>query len=191
MDWKFWGIRVGAVLGIMLAGALVLLGIQKLIGHPEEGAYLSYNDQYQDWHMNCAPLQNAKGGCELYETLFAKNGETIARIAYTGGDNRRLTITVPDGVLLPPGLGFSIGKDDIKAYPYETCTPDGCFAYVPVDDALHAELLKSDDGQVELMAPQAKKPIGFKFSLKGFAQGLKALEADRNRRTAWWRFLVS
>jgi len=188
MDWKFWGVRAGIVLGIMLAGALVLLGIQKLIGHPEEAAQLSYS--YGDWRMDCGPPDDAKGGCALTENLFAKSGETIAHIVYVEGDHERLEIVVPHGVLLQPGMGFSVGKDAVKAYPYETCDAAGCLAFVPVDDAMRAALLANGDGQIVLMPPQGK-PIGFKYSLKGFSDGVKALESDRNRRTAWWRFLVS
>ena len=188
MDWKFWGIRVGGVLGVMLAGALVLLLVQKLIGHPENDALLAMT--FQDWRLDCAPPNDKKGGCVLSENIYSKEGETLAHLSYVEGDKDKLAVVVPHGVLLEPGMGLSVGKDAVKPYPYETCDPNGCMVLVPIDDSMHAALIAATEGQIVVMPPEGK-PIGFTYSLKGFADGVKALESDRHRRKAWWRFLVS
>ena len=64
-----------------------------------------------------------------------------------------MTIIVPHGVLLEPGLAFAIGNDPMRVRPYETCSNAGCIALVTADADTLKSLRANSAGSVTVAAP--------------------------------------
>jgi invasion protein IalB len=104
----------------------------------------------------------------------------------------RLVVTVPHGIALEPGLGFSVGGEPMRIHPFETCTQVGCIAHVPVDAETLQLMRDSTEGQITVQprTGQQQQPVNIPFSLNGFAEGHAALAREHARRTSSvWRFL--
>ncbi len=62
--------------------------------------------------------------------------------------NSPLSVTVPHGVALDAGMGFSVGTDPMRVRPFETCNNTGCIALVTVDADTLRSLSTNMGGQV-------------------------------------------
>jgi invasion protein IalB len=145
---------------------------------------------FQDWRVICPPLSDAQGRCALNEDVARDQGGALVSLALNNSAlGSGMSVTVPHGVLLAPGLGFAPGNEPIRAHPYETCNPNGCIALVPVDAAMLKSLKESATGQV-VVVPSTGSPATIPFSLKGFAEGYAQLELEEARRGSPWGFLL-
>jgi invasion protein IalB len=178
--------------GFLIGLATLCVGL--VLGWTLRGALLSPANQatsarYEDWRVECAPRDQDPGGCEMFEVIVDTNTRApVARIAFANLDGAfTLATTLPFDVLLEPGVGLAFGSDQIKVYQFRTCNQSGCLVTIPIDDKLEASLQKSDKGRL-VYAGLDQKPVGFDFSLKGYAAARRALESgDAKRQSLWWR----
>jgi invasion protein IalB len=99
-----------------------------------------------------------------------------------------MSVTVPHGVMLEAGLGFSIANEPMRVRPYEACNANGCFAFVTLDADTMKSLASNMGGQV-VVVPGNGSPVTIPFSLKGFAEGYAELQRDKARRDSFFSFL--
>ncbi len=180
-------IRAALALVLLAVGGAIALVAEHLLGMPNNEIRIL---TYQDWRIVCPPASQTGARCTLTEDVVRDQGGALVSLAI---DNAALgsgmTVTVPHGVLIGPGLGFAPGNEPVRAHPYETCNPAGCIALVPVDAAMLKSLRESVTGQV-VVVPSAGSPATIPFSLKGFADGYAQLEREQARRGSPLGFLL-
>lgn len=179
---------VGAALGLLIVGGVLALAGERLLFRPN-GAEMRIM-AFQDWRVVCPPLSQANARCALTQDVVRDQGGALVSLVLDNtAAGSPLTITVPHGVLLGPGLGFAAGNDPVRAHPYETCTQVGCVAFVPVDAAMLKSLRESMSGQVVVVQNNGQ-PATIPFSLKGFSEGYAQLASEQSRRGSMLGFLT-
>ncbi len=188
-NWSKIAMRAGiGVLLLVLGGVIALVGQGFLGGaSPNEVRVTTF----QDWRVVCPPLSPATPNCALTSDVLRDTGGvllTLSVIDPTPGS--QLSLTVPHGVLLDPGMGFSIGNDPVRVRPYETCTNQGCIALVTMDSDTLKSLNANMAGRIQVAVPNNAQPVAIPFSLKGFADGYGELQRAKSRRTGMFSFLT-
>ena len=182
-NWGKIAKRTGIGVALLAAGGVMALAGERLFGG-RVGANEVRITTFQDWRVICPPLTEATPNCALTEDVLRDTGGILLTISMTDpGPGGTLSMTVPHGVLLEPGLGFAIGSEPVRVRPYETCTNTGCIALVTVDADTLKSLSGNMAGQVSVAAPNAQQPVNIPFSLKGFAEGYGELQRAKARRT--------
>jgi invasion protein IalB len=144
---------------------------------------------FKDWRVICPPPSQKNVDCVLNMDVARDQGGTLLRLSLNDTAlNSTLSITVPHGVSLDQGLGFSVGGGEVKVRPYETCDPTGCLANLNLDEQTLNALKTSVTGQVVVAAAGGGSPVPISFSLNGFADGFAELRKGRSSR-AFWSFL--
>lgn len=139
---------------------------------------------YDGWRLSCPAASRPDLPCAISNDLIdSKNQRHIAQMTIvpvkTGAV---LVVTAPYDVLLPAGMGLVLGNDKPRAYPYQLCNLAGCVVQIPFDDNLRNAMLNNDQGKL-LFGSLNKKIVAVVFSLKGFADAEKALEAHQNKNS--------
>ena len=195
-----WNLRRITLISGLAVLLLVAGGIITLVGQRLLGGGISANEvritTYQDWRVLCPAVTPQTPTCTLSTevTRDAGNGTPggtlltlqMSNLAADGS----MTVIVPHGVLLEPGLAFEIGTDPMRVRPYETCSNAGCIALVTVDADTLKSLRTNTTGNITVAAPNAQQPVKIPFSLKGFADGYAALARENGRRTGFLSFLT-
>jgi invasion protein IalB len=188
-NWGKIAKRIGIGVVMLTAGGVVALAGERLFGGrvaPNEMRVMTF----QDWRVICPPLTDATPNCALTADVLRDTGGILLTISMNDpAPGSQLSLTVPHGVLLEPGLGFAVGSEPVRVRPYETCTNTGCIALVTVDADTLKSLSGNMAGQVSVAAPNAQQPINIPFSLKGFADGFGELQRSKTRRTGVIGFL--
>lgn len=137
---------------------------------------------YDGWRLSCPPAVRTDLPCAISNDLVdARNRRQIAQLTIVPAKTGTvLVVTAPYDVLLPAGLGLVLGSDKPRAYPYQFCNFAGCVAQIPFDDNLRNAMLNNSQGKL-LFGSLNKKVVAVVFSLKGFADAEKALEAHQNK----------
>ena len=176
-----------AVLFMIVGGAIALTGEHFMSGASNQMSV----ERYQDWRVICAPPdeKGEGGGCSLTAQIVRDDGGTLVSLSITDtAPGSQMQVVVPHGVLLDPGLGFSVGDGSLRVLPYETCMPTGCMVLVGLDSETLKAMKSAASGQV-VVVPGNGSPVTIPFSLKGFAEGFAALEDAKSRRDSMWSFL--
>jgi invasion protein IalB len=189
VNWGKVAKRTGVGVALLLAGGAIALAGERLLGGgiaPNEVRITTF----QDWRVICPPLTEATPNCALTADVLRDTGGILLTISMTDpSPGSQLSLTVPHGVLLEPGIGFTIGAEPVRVRPYETCTNTGCVALVTVDADTLKSLSGNMGGQIAVAAPNSQMPVNIPFSLKGFAQGYGELQRAKARRTGVFGFI--
>jgi invasion protein IalB len=183
-----WLARAAIALGFLALGVIV--------GWVLRGPGLDSNVGrimvYQDWRLACPKDSDAKASCQLAtEFVDQRSGTPLAQLALERLDGKQtMSIRVPLTVLIPAGVGLQFGSDT-KTYQYATCSPTGCFTFVPVDDKLMDALNGASSISVVVTVSQNGKSAALPMSTRGYAEASKALNTIEARRHSWWRRLWS
>ncbi len=180
-------IQAGLAVILLVGGGVIALIGERFLG---AGGNETRIMTFQDWRVGCPPRSQAQARCVLAQDVVRDQGGAVVSMALDNaavGSN--LTVTVPHGVLLGPGLGFAPGNEPIRARPYETCNPGGCMAFVKVDAPMLKSLRESVTGQV-VVVPNNGSPATIPFSLKGFSEGYDQLVREQARRESGLAFLL-
>ena len=182
-NWGKIAKRTGIGVVLLAAGGVIALAGERLFGG-RVGANEVRITTFQDWRVICPPLTEATPNCALTEDVLRDTGGILLTISMTDpAPGSPLSLTVPHGVLLESGLGFTVGSEPVRVRPYETCTNTGCIALVTVDADTLKSLSGNMAGQVTVAAPNAPQPVNIPFSLRGFAEGFGELQRAKSRRT--------
>ncbi len=183
-----WVWNVGFAVLFMVVGGLVALVGEHFISPAADQLSV---EKYDDWRVVCAPAdaEGKGGGCSLSTQLTRDDGGSLLSLSVADtAPGSQLSVVVPHGVLLEPGLGFSVGDGSLKVLPYETCMPQGCLVLVGLDSETLKSMQNAQTGQI-VVVPGNGSPITIPFSLKGFAKGFAALQDAKDRRDSMWSFL--
>lgn len=187
-NWGRMALRTGIVVLLLAVGAILGLASERLFGGNASNEMRI--STFQDWRVICPPLTKATPNCALTSDVLRDTGGVLLTLSVLDpSPGGQLSLTVPHGVLLDPGIGFAIGNEPTRVRPFETCNNQGCVALITVD----ADTLKSLDanmgGHITVAVPNNAQPINIPYSLKGFADGYGELQRAKSRRTGMLSFL--
>lgn len=181
--------RAAAVVALLIAGGVLTIAGEMVLGQGPGPNEVRINT-FQDWRVICPPLTPTTPNCALTADVQRDTGGILLTLSMTDpAPGSQLSLTVPHGVLLEPGLGFTVGSDPVRVRPYETCTNAGCIALVTADADTLKSLSANMGGQVSVAVPNNAQPVNIPFSLKGFADGYGELQRAKARRTGLFSFL--
>jgi invasion protein IalB len=182
-------LRVALVALLLLVGGVVALIGERLIGSPAPPNETRVTT-FTDWRVICPPFNPAQPNCALTLDVLRETGGVLLTVSMLDpAPNSPLSITVPHGVALDAGMGFSVGTDPMRVRPFETCNNTGCIALVTVDVDTLKSLSTNMAGQVVVAVAGNTSPVTIPFSLNGFAPGYAELQQAKARRTSFFGFL--
>lgn len=162
------------LLSAFITFSLAALSLTPLYAAPEEGKV------FNDWKVGCDKKPDSEEKiCYLQQLVTGgEKKEPIMMVTagyLPGRDNPTLIITLPLGVLLPPGLTLQVDENEAIAFPFEVCDPVGCRAGVELKDDLLKQFKSGKKAKLTFASMQ-RKPVGVPISLNGFTAGLKSLK---------------
>ena len=142
-------------------------------------------EQFTDWELRCVKQdEGAVEPCQMYQLLRNAAGNPVAEftvIALPKNAPARAgaTIVSPLETLLTENVMLGIDQSDIKRYPFNFCTNDGCYSQLGFTDDEVTKLKNGAEAQVRIVAVGAPQtPVILTASLKGFTAAFEWL-ADR------------
>ena len=179
----------GLAILLLAAGGIITLVGQKLLGGaPANEIRIT---TYQDWRVICPAVTPNSPNCTLSSEISRGPGGILLTLSMSDPTpGTTMSLVVPHGVLLEPGLAVTIGNEPMRVRPYETCTNAGCIALMTVDADTLKALQSNMAGQVTVAAPNNPQPVNIPFSLKGFSDGYASLVREHARRTGFFSFLA-
>ena len=179
-------LRIGLAVVLLIVGGVIALVGERMLGGNTAGANEVRVVPFQDWRVICS---NQQGGCTLNSDVLRDTGGTLVSLVINNPNaGSTMAVTVPHGVMLDSGMGFSIADEPMRVRPYEACNAQGCFAFVTLDADTVKSLIANMAGQV-VVVPGNGTPVTIPFSLKGFADGYAELQKASARRNSIFSFL--
>jgi invasion protein IalB len=175
-------------LGLFLLGAvLAAFGTYLLVAGHDFRNKVPTSAFIQDWRLDCPGEKDTKGGCIVQQTVVQKStNSAVAQLRIVhGAAADTLVITVPFGVLIPPGLSIAAGTDPAVAVPYKTCDQLGCIAFEVLSPTQRTQLEQNTTGTITIVGADGKA-IPLSFSLRGFSDAMHEYDADWRRRSGHW-----
>lgn len=128
-----------------------------------------------DWTKVCGkPTPGQKETCFTTRdfTTDPKQPPQVALAIYDvkGEDNRIVRVLLPIGLMLRPGVRFSVDKGAASSGAYEFCMPNGCFAEAQVNGKVVDQMKKGTALNVVAKGP-ANNEITFSLPLANFGKG--------------------
>ena len=150
---------------------------------PSEPAKVRRTETIVDdnWTVTCAETDQggAKRQCSAILKIAQSDKNGAQRVVFTwviGRQDGKLVsaLSMPSGVLIPPGVQIKIGDKETRKLGYSLCEPDHCEALLPLDDPIVKSLDAAATTEVTIYAANG---AGAKFTvnMKGFTQALADL----------------
>jgi len=144
--------------------------------------------RHGDWQLECeAAAANAgPAACALMQRVVAEDQNYLRLDVYFQefSSGNTLLVYAPIGILLTKGVGLRVDNKDVcfavpgKAkcarFPVLKCSPVACISQIAVSNELLARL-KTGKTAIFYVSRTEEAEIGIPVSLKGFAEGVKAL----------------
>ena len=99
-------------------------------------------------------------------------------VGYGPRGNLVLVVRAPLGIALAKGLELSLGGQTLQRAAFSTCRPNGCQAVLILANDLQQQMRKTEQALLTVYALNGK-PFQAAASLKGFGDGLSALDKRR------------
>jgi len=148
-----------------LAAAATALMVAAIIPAGAQGAM-------QGWYKVCNKQQDLDI-CSTMNNVISNTGQPLTMInlvEVTGAQNqKRISIQVPTGRLIPEGIKIKIDDGKDKAVPYVICNGPACIANDALDDKLIDAMKKGNVMTVTSVNFQGT-PNPIQVSLTGFTQ---------------------
>jgi invasion protein IalB len=151
-------------------------------------------EKFGDWAFVCPPpdedADKELGVCRLVQSAIlnveAKDGGEphaqrvmLTAIGYAKDQEQAiLTVIVPLGILLPPGVLLDAEGYDQLRLPVQRCDANGCLAFVTMKEQLVEAFRKGTEAHITFFNV-AGKPNKIRISLEGFTKGLAQVRAGR------------
>lgn len=132
------------------------------------------------WAMRCnneeaIEAENKRGKCEIYQRQDMKeSGQRVIELAIgypEGQDSARGIFILPMGILLQSGVTLTIDDGKPLAFQVRYCLPNGCYAYVSLNDEILDRLSKGNQATVGVVRANGE-PLNIPMPLKGFTKAL-------------------
>ena len=181
-------LRVALVAVLLVVGGVVALIGERFLAGP--GATNETRVKtFTDWRVICPPYNPQQPNCALTLDVLRDTGGVLLTVSMLDpAPNSSLSVTVPHGVALDAGMGFSVGSDPMRVRPFETCNNTGCIALVTADADTLRSLSTNMSGQVVVAVAGNTSPVTIPFSLNGFADGFAELQRAKASRTGFFSF---
>ncbi|MEN8214103.1 MAG: invasion associated locus B family protein [Pseudomonadota bacterium] len=178
-----------SALVIMASGAVFAEDTDTKEQPAEEQKLPEGMEQFKDWIKECEMVKGPEDKevelCQISQTLTNKElDKPMLKVAVgyvPGKEEAVMVITLPLGIILPPGIQLTIlkgkEKDEGKAaqMPVTSCLPAGCQAGVQLDKEFTARLKKGSRLVVTFLGPDGKQ-VNAPVSLSGFTAGLESMK---------------
>ena len=155
--------------------AVLLLLAQTVVGVAPVGAEPK---RFKDWPRQCEPLPNGKPGCHIFfNAVNTGTRQAMLRMEVgfiPGSEHALLLITVPLGVAIKSGLGFSIDGDKARPVEIYVCVADGCRAALPMNNKLIKAMKRGRRGQMAI-TELSGRVLNIAISLSGFTKAYKSI----------------
>ncbi len=140
-------------------------------------------EQFKDWIKECEKMKGPEGKeielCQISQTLTnTEINQPMLKVAagyVPGKKDAVLIITLPLGIILPPGIQLTVGEGKAAKVPVTTCLPQGCQAGAQLDKEFTERLKKGNKLIVTFLGPDGKQ-INAPISLSGFTAGLDSMK---------------
>ena len=136
-------------------------------------------DRFGDWVLECRAVTAGKNVCFLSQTMVTKKGNRRLLKLNLGNNadkkENELVVITQLGIHLPTGVTGTIGQDKPFPFTVQTCTRQGCLTTAKVDGALLKALQTGEKLAIKFSMLAAGKPITLEASLKGLAEGMRAI----------------
>ena len=129
-----------------------------------------------DWTKVC-PDQVT---CSTFRDFSTQAGQPPAMelfITEIKGQDTRLRMMLPVGLLLPPGFRFYIDKGQVQAGNYQICFPNGCMAEAVIKAPTVDQLKKGSILSV-VVKNQANVEVTIDIPVAGFARAIEGPPVD-------------
>jgi len=136
---------------------------------------------FKDWGRTCDKIPGVEEDvCFLFQRLRMKETEKVVMsttVAINPKDNKPvISITVPLGMLLPPGVQMKVDKtEQVLRAPFLICMQVGCRASVVLDDDT-LKRMKSGNQLLVAFVNANRKPATVPVSLAGFSAAFGSLK---------------
>jgi len=138
------------------------------------------HDRGLDWRIECNVQLVNQNVCALTQTLVsAETGKRVLELVLRRvGKDRKLALTVvtPLDVFLAAGIAAKVDGGEQFNLVWQRCTAQGCQAMVAVDATLEKALKAGRHLLVGFKNKANAEAVTVSASLKGIAQGIRALD---------------
>lgn len=138
-----------------------------------------HGKKFKDWTVVCEELPNLKQTiCNIFQNVTNKDDKVVMQIAVgypPNSTDAQALVTLPLGVLLPPGLEFKGGDAEAVRVPYGVCVQNGCIAIVKMTDEVIKGMKSGSKGSIKFAAAK-QKIIEIPISLNGFTAAFNSLK---------------
>lgn len=135
-------------------------------------------NRFEDWAVQCQQPESAESGvCVMFQRQVLDNGRTILMMTVRNVPDRPeplVMLQVPLGVLLQPGLSFSVDGGEPVELDYALCNENGCITTFPLVERIEDALKKGLSADVVVTTADQQEVV-VSVSLKGFTAALEAL----------------
>lgn len=132
--------------------------------------------KFGDWRVQCQQIDSAEESCVMGSSLVdEKSGQEIVQANFAKNENGTLmTLILPLGVHLIPGVKIDVVDGQSEAFPISFCTREGCFVNQLVSKELVDSLRKKESATLTF-ASTATQLVALPFSIMGFLDAYKKL----------------
>jgi invasion protein IalB len=134
-----------------------------------------------DWLKVCGEDPgNKKRICYTTRDFVSDQGQPVLAVAVydiQGDPNRIVRFLMPLGLLLQPGMRFSVDAGQGQAGKFAVCFPNGCFAEGAVGQAVIDQMRKGNAIRVSVQN-QFTREVTFEVPLTGFAKAFDGAPID-------------
>ena len=135
----------------------------------EEGAAKAAAEN--PWTKVCEVNKETKAEiCLLNIQVVNPENKPIAQVRVLeqkGASKKLLSIIMPPGLLIQPGMRIQIDKTNIGTAKFQVCTPQACIAEASLGSNLIGSMKRGNEMNI-VGIDQARKQAGFKITLSGF-----------------------
>ena len=167
-----------SVMSIAL-GATIAIGGASAQEKTEEAAAKKPADN--PWFKICEINKDTKKEiCAMNIQIFNPEQQPIAQvriIEQKGAAKKLLSIVMPPGLLIPPGMRIQVDKSNIGNAKFQVCTPQACVAEASLDSKFIGSLKRGNEMNF-VGIDQARKQAGFKVTLSGFTAAYDGAPID-------------
>lgn len=164
---------------LRLASAALLSALAFGIAQAQTESTSRTGQEFRDWTVQCEQPEGAeREHCHIFQTVVLRENNqpllhlAVGRIIETG--DAAAIMTVPLGVLLPPGMALRVDEGENIRFPVQSCQPNGCIAVLPLEDEMIRQLKGGVQATVTFVDAD-QRPIGVPVSLLGFTAGFDSL----------------
>ncbi len=165
---------LGAVMSLVLASMALA---QDDSQQPAQQLPDSELKRFKDWAVECQQSEAASKTCVMFQRQVLENGRTLLTLSIRkapDNDAPQAVLQLPLGVLLDPGVLFSVDGGEPHSFSYRLCNVNGCLVHFPLDERLRSELAKGERAEIVLTTTEQEK-LNVGVSLSGFSAALSAL----------------